>query len=77
MEPGIKEFFKRLSASIGMCVLWMAVNMVIGVKHGYAFFESGLRWSNIVFYVWIVISFIALIFFYKWLWKKPIENLDN
>ena len=76
MEPGIKEFFKRLSASIGLCVLWMSINMVIGIKLGYAFFET-IHWSNMVYYVWVIISFIALIMFYIKLWKEPIEHLED
>lgn len=77
MEPEIKEFFRRLSASIGLCVAWMAINAVIGIKYSYAFFEDSIHWSNIVFYVWAVISFIALIFLYKKIWAKPIEHLSD
>ena len=77
MEPGIKEFFKRLSASIGLCILWMTVNLVIGVKYGYAFFEDKIHWSNIVYYIWVVASFIALIFLYFKIWEKPIDHLDD
>ena len=77
MEPGIKEFFRRLSLSIGLCVFWMAINMAIGIKYGYAFFEDNIHWSNIVFYTWVMVSFIALIFLDIRIWKKPIEHLDD
>lgn len=77
MEPEIREFFRRLSASIGLCILWIAVNMVIGVKYGYAFFEKSLHWGNILFYIWVTLSFAALIFIYTRIWKKPIEHLDD
>jgi uncharacterized membrane protein YpjA len=77
MEPGIREFFKRLVTSISLLVLWMIVNMVIGIKYGYAFFENKIQLSNIIFYVWIVASFIALIFLYIKIWKKPIQHLDD
>ena len=76
MEPGIKEFFKRLSTSIGLCILWMSINMVIGIKLGYAFFET-IHWSNIIYYIWVILTFIALIRFYIKLWEKPIEHLDD
>ncbi len=77
MEPGIKEFFKRLSASIGIFILWMAVNMTIGIRYGYAFPEKGIHLSNIIFYIWVVMSFIAVIFIYIRIWKNPIEHLDD
>ena len=77
MEPGIKEFLRRISASVGMCVIWMAINMTIGLKYGYAFFEDKIHWDNIIFYIWVIVSLAALILFYIKLWKKPIEHLDD
>jgi hypothetical protein len=77
MEPGIREFFGRLSLSIGLCIIWMAINMTIGIKYGYAFFENNIHLSNIIFYIWAVVSFAALIFIYMRIWKKPIENLND
>ena len=77
MEPGIKEFFKRLTTSISLFILWMAVNMTVGIKYGFAFFEDHIQTANIIFYVWLIVSFSALILFYIQLWKKPIEHLND
>jgi hypothetical protein len=76
MEPGIKEFFRRLTLSIGLCVVWMAINITIGVKYGYAFFDR-IHWSNIVFYIWVIASFTGVIFLYIKIWKQAIEHLDD
>ena len=77
MEPGIKEFFRRLSLSIGLCIVWMAINIVIGVKLDYAFFEDKIQMGNIVFYIWVALSFIGLLWLYMRIWKNPIEHLDD
>ena len=77
MEPEIKEFFRRLSLSIGLCIIWMAINIVIGVKLGYAFYEGKIQTGNIVFYIWVVASFIGLLWVYMRIWKDPIEHLDD
>jgi ABC-type glycerol-3-phosphate transport system permease component len=77
MEPGIKEFFRRLSLSIGLCIVWMAINIVIGVKLGYAFFEDKIQIGNIVFYIWVAISFIGLLWLCIRIWENPIEHLDD
>ena len=77
MEPGIREFFKRLSLSIGLCIAWMSINIVIGIKLGYAFFDTTIGLGNIVFYIWAIASFIIMLFLYKKLWEKPIEHLDD
>ena len=77
MEPGIKEFFKRLAASMAVFILWIAINMTIGIKYEYALCSNGIGVGNIIFYVWLILSFIALVIFYIKLWKKPIENLHD
>jgi hypothetical protein len=77
MEPGIKEFFRRLVTTISLLVLWMAINIAIGIQYGYGFFEDKIHWYNIVFYAWALLSLAALIWFYVRLWKKPIENLSD
>jgi hypothetical protein len=77
VEPGIKIFLKRISTSIGMCVIWLAINTTIGIKYGYAFFTDKIHLSNILFYIWMIVSLAALILFYIKLWEKPIEHLDD
>ena len=77
MEPEIREFFRRLSTSIGLFIIWMVINMVIGIKLGCAFFNDKIYWYNILFYTWAVLSFAGLIFFLIKMWKKPIEHLND
>ena len=77
MEPGIKELFKRLAVCISLLVLWMLINMTFGIWFGWAYFEGGIDWYNVVFYLWALLSFAALIWYYVYLWKKPIEGLKD
>lgn len=77
MEPGIKQFFRRISLSIGLCILWMAINMAVGIRYGYAFFENGIHLGNILFYIWAVASFTAMLYINMKIWRKPIEHLDD
>jgi hypothetical protein len=77
MEPEIKEFFRRMSLSIGLCIIWMAINIVVGIKLGYAFFEKKIEAGNIIFYIWVVVSFVGLLWLYLHIWKNPIEHLDD
>lgn len=77
MEPAIREFFRRISLSLGLGIIWMAINIVIGIKFGLAFFEGHIGWGNIMFYIWAIASFAGLIFLLVRIWKKPIENLED
>ncbi|MBS1747414.1 MAG: hypothetical protein JST21_14700 [Bacteroidetes bacterium] len=77
MEPEIREFFKRLSLCIGTIVIWMMINMIMGVKLGYAFFKGSIQLGNIVFYIWALVSFIFMVRIFFRIWKKPIEHLND
>jgi hypothetical protein len=77
MEPGIREFFKRIVTTISLLILWMMINVTIGIKYNLAFFETKIYWYNIVFYTWLLASMIALIWYCIKIWQKPIENLHD
>ena len=77
MEPGIREFFRRISLSIGLFIIWMGINISIGIKLGLAFYEGSIHWGNIAFYVWLAASFCVLLFLIIRIWKKPIEHLED
>ncbi len=74
MEPEIRAFLQRIALTILGLLLWMSINSTIGIMYNYAFFEGRISIGNIIFYVWLVVSFIALIWFYSKLWKKPPEE---
>jgi drug/metabolite transporter (DMT)-like permease len=77
MEPGIREFFKRIVSTVSLLILWMIINMTIGIKYNGAFYEDNVHWYNVVFYVWLIASFIALVWFCIKIWRKPIEDLHD
>lgn len=77
MEPGIREFFKRIVTTLSLLILWMMINLTLGIKYGYAFFETKVHWYNIIFYVWFTASMVALFWICIRIWKKPIENLND
>ncbi len=77
MEPGIREFFKRIVTTISLLILWLMINVTLGIKYNYAFFETSIRWFNIVFYIWLIASFTAFIWGCIKIWQKPIEDLHN
>jgi hypothetical protein len=77
MEPEIREFFKRISSTIGLIIIWMAINIAAGIKYDLAFYEEKIRWYNIVFYIWAIASFIALIYLLLKIWKNPIQHLND
>ena len=40
MEDDVKEFLVKIMQSISMGLVWLLVNMSIGIYYGFAFFEG-------------------------------------
>lgn len=73
MDPKLVQYLKRIVKTIFVGLLWMAINVRLGVMGGYAFAEGDLKISNIIFYIWFVISLAALLFFFYKVWNKPLD----
>ena len=69
MEDETREFLVRILNTVAIVLLWMMANVFIGIYKGYAFFEEKPDWTNYVYYVFLIISFIALVIHLKRKWK--------
>lgn len=70
MEPEVVAFLKRVALSIFLSFFWLALNVTIGIRFQLAFINKTYTWGNIVFYIWLVISFVAMLFYFVHLWRK-------
>jgi len=75
MDPGVSEYLKRILNTISFTVLWMAINSTAGIMYQFAYLQEGvgIKVENIIFYLWLVLSFIALLYYLIRLWKKPLH----
>jgi ABC-type anion transport system duplicated permease subunit len=69
MEPEVRDFLVRILQTISMSMVWLLVNMSFGIYFGFAFFEQAPTLWNIIFYLWFLASFAALIYYFKKKWK--------
>jgi hypothetical protein len=69
IEPDIKDFLKKILATISMVLLWMLINSSVGIGMNYAFFEDKPRTGNYIFYCWFIISFVLVFIYIKRKWK--------
>jgi ABC-type glycerol-3-phosphate transport system permease component len=76
MDPQVLAFLNRITYSIGIALLWMVSNTTIGIMWGYAFMQDHWRWSNTLFYIYLLSSFCGLLYGLYQLWKTPIQ-FDN
>ncbi len=76
MEPKIIQYLKRIIKTISIGILWMAINVRLGIMSNYAFFEEKPSTANYVFYLWFIISLSAVAFYIYKIWKDDL-NFDE
>ncbi|MBC7508764.1 MAG: hypothetical protein H7320_08455 [Ferruginibacter sp.] len=69
MEPDVTAFLLRIVQTISMAIVWLLINMSVGIYFGFAFFDDAPSLGNYVFYVWFIASFVLLILYLKKKWK--------
>jgi ABC-type glycerol-3-phosphate transport system permease component len=69
-------FLNRITNSIGLTLLWMFANSTLGIMLGYAFIQDHWRVSNTIYYIFLIVSFIAFMYALYRLWKTPIKYDD-
>ena len=69
MEDDTKAFLVRIMQTVSIVLLWMMVNVFIGIYKNYAFFEDRPDWKNYLYYFFFLASLTALIIHLKRKWK--------
>jgi uncharacterized membrane protein YcaP (DUF421 family) len=77
MEPEVTAFLIKIVQSISMVMLWMLVNMTIGIYYGLAFVENDITLSNVLYGIFLIVSFVFLFIYLKRKWKDFKELTDH
>ncbi|MBK7432869.1 MAG: hypothetical protein IPI66_02550 [Chitinophagaceae bacterium] len=67
MEDETRDFLVLIIQTISWILLWMMLNVYVGIYKDYAFFDQRLNWTNYLFYAG---SLISLFFLVRFLWRK-------
>lgn len=73
MEPEVKQFLKKVVWTLSGAMVWLTLNMYLGIYKEMAFPETKVTAWNIFFYCFSASTLAALIFYFFRLWKQ--ENL--
>ena len=68
MEPEAAAFLRRIVKSLTIAFAWLALTCIFAIKGDNAFVNGPLRFGNVLFYLWFVVSIVALVFIYKKIW---------
>jgi hypothetical protein len=67
MEDETRDFLIRIMQTLSLVLLWMLVNVYVGIYKDFAFFEDHANWTNYLFYV---LSLTSLVLLLRHLWRK-------
>lgn len=70
MEDETREFFVLIANTISLVLLWMLVNVFVGLYKGLAFFEDLPNWKNYLYYTWFLLSLFFLVRHVKKKWRN-------
>ena len=77
MEPDVKAFLILIINTIAMGLIWLIINMTIGIYFNFAFFDQQPSLGNILYYIFFVVTLTLLLLYLrkKWKgWKEPGEE---
>lgn len=69
-ETDIPKFLWRIVHSISFALMWLMVNVFLGLYLGLGVVNGKISLGNILFYCWFVISFAALLRYFYLKWKN-------
>ena len=69
MEPDAQELLVKVSKSLGSGLLWLMINMTMGIYMGWLFFGDHMTTGNYIFYAFMIISLASLIWYNIRVWK--------
>lgn len=73
MEPEVRAFLVKIVKSLSMFILWMLVNMTFGIFFDWGFIHTTIKPGNIIFYIFLLSSFTALMWYLWKIWKEDLH----
>ena len=69
MEDETRDFLVLIANTISIVLLWMMINVLLGIYIGLGFFEGSPSWQNITYYLFLIVSLFLLVKHLKKKWK--------
>jgi hypothetical protein len=76
MEPDVRAFLVLVMQSVSVVLLWMLINMTLGIYFDLGFFEGQLTVWNILYYIFFIGTLAMLIIYLRKRWKG-FKELDE
>jgi hypothetical protein len=74
MEEDASRFLRRVMWSLSSGLIWLFINIGLGIYNGWMIPEGKISLVNIIFYVWAMLSLGALIWVNYKIWKEKFPH---
>ena len=69
IEEDAKDFLKKVMKTLSTGLLWLLINMTVGIYFGWMFFLTTPTIGNYIFYVWMIASLVGMLLYFRKIWK--------
>lgn len=70
MEEDASRLLRKVVKTMSAAIIWLLVNMTIGIYFGWMFFYSKPTLGNYVFYSFMALTAVLLILYLRKVWKE-------
>ncbi len=70
MDPEVKRYFQKIINSFSFGIMWLMTVAIAGLFFHLGLVQNGVRWYNVVFYAFALVSFLALMYYFYKTWSK-------
>ena len=74
MEKDTRRFLNKIVTTLGLGLLWLFINMTMGIYNRWFFFVNKPSTGNYIFYAWAILSLIGLLLIYRRIWKEKFPH---
>ena len=74
MEDDAAQFLKKVVKTLSMALLWLLVNMTIGIYGGWMFFYGRPTLGNYLCYVFALGTLLLMLWYFYRIWREDVEN---
>lgn len=69
-DPQVKQYFRKILNSFGLGIFWLLLVVTMGLAFKMAIIREGVRWYNLFYYGFFLLTFLLLLWIYYRLWRK-------
>ena len=74
MDNDTKRFLNKILTTLGLGLLWLFINMTMGIYNKWFFFADKPSTGNYIFYGWAILSLVGLLLLYRKIWKEKFPH---